>query len=83
MVWCLYCAGARSSVYCATSRDPILTEFGQATGSDNCYFGSNCCCESPSSYATDPVLARWLWKWSADMVSLNKMYDLPGVDLHS
>lgn len=72
----LLLAGARSSVYCATSRDPILTERGQATEPENCYFGSDCRCASPSSHALDPALGKWLWQWSADMVNLPKEYDL-------
>ncbi|BDA41074.1 Retinol dehydrogenase 11 [Coccomyxa sp. Obi] len=71
--------GARSSIYCATSRDPILTERGQLMEPDNCYFGSDCRCSSPSSHALDPALGQWLWKWSADMVKLPVEYDIPAM----
>lgn len=69
-------AGARSSIYCATSRDPILTERGQSMEADNCYFGAGCRCQSPSKHALDPALGEWLWSWSADMVKLPAKYDI-------
>ena len=43
---------------------------------DNCYFGSGCRCESPSSYALDPVLGKWLWLWSSDAVQLPNKFQL-------
>lgn len=70
-------AGARSSIYCATSRDPILTERGQSMEPDNCYFGSDCRCSSPSPHALDPALGQWLWNWSADTVKLPVEYNIP------
>jgi len=69
-------AGARSSVFCATSREPILCEH-QAYEADNCYFGSDCRCAAPSAAAGDAALAAWLWRWSADAVALPAQCDLP------
>ena len=68
-------AGARSSVFCATSRDPILCEH-QATEADNCYFDATCRCAAPSAAAGDTSLAAWLWRWSAAAVDLPAQYDL-------
>ena len=63
-------------MYCATSKDPILTERGMTSEADNCYFGSGCKCESPSSYALDPMLGKWLWQWSSEAVKLPKEFQL-------
>ena len=76
-VVCAAGTGARASVYCATSRDPILTERGQATEPDNCYFGSDCRCASPSGQALDPALGAWAWQWSVDMAKLPRDLDMP------
>ncbi|EIE26364.1 NAD(P)-binding protein [Coccomyxa subellipsoidea C-169] len=43
---------------------------------DNCYFGSDCRCSSPSKHALDPALGQWLWSWSADMVKLPAKYEI-------
>ena len=69
-------AGARSSVYCATSRDPILTERGQSTEADNCYFGSDARCASPSRHALDLELGGQLWRWSAEAVKLPREFEI-------
>ena len=69
------CPGARSSVFCATSRDPILCEH-QATEADNCYFGSDCRCAAPSAAANDASLGAWLWQWSAAAVALPEQNNL-------
>ena len=65
-------------MYCATSKDPIMTERGMTSEPDNCYFGSGCRCEHPSSYALNPKLGKWFWQWSSEAVGLPKDLRMEG-----
>ncbi|KAK9806291.1 hypothetical protein WJX72_008741 [[Myrmecia] bisecta] len=71
--------GARSSIYCATSPDLAGLADLAATAGDpaKCYINSNCRILTPSWRALDPVMATWLWRWSAEAVKLPAEYDLP------
>lgn len=64
---CAVCfAGARCSVFCATSED-----LDGPTGRQQFYYDSNCRPVSPSAAARDEQLAVWLWDWSAAAVGLS------------
>jgi hypothetical protein len=64
-------AGARASVYCATS--PEL-ESPRLAGVY--YIESNCTAGKPSKSACNAELAGWLWAWSAKEVGLPADADL-------
>ena len=41
------------------------------------YYNSNCAPIQPSKLARDPLLAAWLWDWSAQQVGLPASANLP------
>uniref|UniRef100_A0A061S982 Forever young oxidoreductase n=2 Tax=Tetraselmis sp. GSL018 TaxID=582737 RepID=A0A061S982_9CHLO len=64
--------GARATLFAATDSAAKLA--GEATHG---YFDSDCSAKKPSSFATDEAVARWLWRFSCDMVDLPEQYSLP------
>jgi retinol dehydrogenase 12 len=65
--------GARSSVYCGTSRELDT----KSELKDIFYYDSNCAPGTAAKDAYDRDACAWLWKWSADAVKLDPKDDLP------
>ncbi|GAB4815098.1 hypothetical protein N2152v2_002144 [Parachlorella kessleri] len=60
------------NVYCATSPD-----LDRPKAQGLYYYNSNCTPIQPSKQARDPLLAAWLWDWSARQVGLPASANLP------
>jgi hypothetical protein len=65
-------AGARSSVYCATSQH--ITE---EKSPSQCYINFTCKPMRPKARFVDPASGKWLWQWSAETTGLPAEVDLP------
>jgi hypothetical protein len=65
-------AGARASVYAATSM-----EAGTVAAATEGYLGPATKPDHSSKLAEDPSTAQWLWEWSAAAVELPSSWDLP------
>lgn len=64
--------GARSSVHCATCKDIV-----QQNRPSQCFINFTCKPIRPKPRFVDPVAGKWLWRWSAETISLPAELDLP------